>query len=95
MSRPPTDVRDRLFIGGRWIPSSGSETIDVIDSTTEQIIGSVPEGTREDIDAAVAAASPGLSGVVGHAGGQTHGPPVRRQRGVDGTYGVTGRPHHP
>ncbi len=56
MSRPRTDVRDRLFIGGRWIPSSGSETIDVIDSTTEQVIGTVPEGTREDIDAAVAAA---------------------------------------
>ncbi len=56
MSHPSTDVRDRLFIGGRWIPSSGSETIDVIDSTTEQVIGTVPEGTREDIDAAVAAA---------------------------------------
>jgi acyl-CoA reductase-like NAD-dependent aldehyde dehydrogenase len=62
MSRPPIDVRDRLFIGGRWIPSSGSATIDVIDSTTEQVIGTVPEGSIEDIDAAVAAARQAFPG---------------------------------
>jgi aldehyde dehydrogenase (NAD+) len=50
-------VRDRLYIGGAWVPSTGSEWIDVIDSTTEEIIGSVPEGTVEDVDLAVAAAA--------------------------------------
>lgn len=50
------DVRDKLYIGGRWTPSSGNASIDVIDSTTEDVIGTVPEGTIEDIDGAVEAA---------------------------------------
>ena len=57
-----TDVRDTLFIGGRWVPSTGSGTIDVIDSTTEAVIGTVPEGTVEDIDRAVAAAAAAFPG---------------------------------
>ena len=51
-----TDVRDRLYIDGRWVASSGTGSIDVIDSTNEEVIGTVPEGTVEDIDTAVAAA---------------------------------------
>ncbi len=51
-----TEVRDRLYIDGRWVPSAGDRSIDVIDSTSEEVIGTVPEGTTEDIDAAVAAA---------------------------------------
>src|SRR4051794_29014612 len=49
-------VRDKLFIGGEWVDPSGSGSIDVTDSTTEQVMGSVPEGTPEDVDRAVAAA---------------------------------------
>ena len=48
--------RDRLFIGGEWVESSGDGRIEVIDSTTEQVIGTVPEGTPADVDRAVAAA---------------------------------------
>ena len=62
-----SDVRHSLFIGGRWVPSTGSGTIDVIDSTTEEVIGTIPEGTAEDVDQAVAAAA-GLPGLVDHAG---------------------------
>jgi acyl-CoA reductase-like NAD-dependent aldehyde dehydrogenase len=51
-----TVVRDRLYIGGEWVPSSGSGTIEVIDSTTEQVIGTVPDGSTDDVDRAVAAA---------------------------------------
>ena len=51
-----TVVRDKLYIGGAWVPSTGTASIDVIDSTTEDVIGTVPEGTTEDIDRAVAAA---------------------------------------
>ncbi len=51
-----TEIRDRLYIDGAWVPSTGTTTIDVIDSTTEAVIGTVPEGTTADIDAAVAAA---------------------------------------
>jgi aldehyde dehydrogenase (NAD+) len=50
-------VRDTLYIGGAWVPSTGSESIEVIDSTSEAVIGTVPEGTIEDIDRAVAAAA--------------------------------------
>jgi acyl-CoA reductase-like NAD-dependent aldehyde dehydrogenase len=57
-----TDVRDRLYIGGDWVSSTGSNSIAVIDSTTEEVIGSVPEGTVEDIDRAVAAAREAFPG---------------------------------
>jgi acyl-CoA reductase-like NAD-dependent aldehyde dehydrogenase len=57
-----TDVRDKLYIGGGWVPSSGSNSIAVVDSTTEEVIGSVPEGTVEDIDRAVAAAREAFPG---------------------------------
>jgi betaine-aldehyde dehydrogenase len=49
-------VRDRLYIDGKWVVSSGTAMIDVINSTTEEVMGRVPEGTPEDIDRAVAAA---------------------------------------
>ncbi len=49
-------VRDRLYIGGEWVPSTGTGTIDVIDSTTEEVMGSIPEGSTKDVDLAVAAA---------------------------------------
>jgi acyl-CoA reductase-like NAD-dependent aldehyde dehydrogenase len=48
--------RDRIYVGGSWVPSAGSGTLDVIDSTSEEVMGSVPEGTPEDVDRAVAAA---------------------------------------
>src|SRR4249919_3734027 len=58
----PTEeiVRDRLYIGGEWVEPTGSGTIDVIDSTTEQVIGRIPEGTPEDIDRAVEVARAGF-----------------------------------
>ncbi|HEV3265584.1 MAG TPA: aldehyde dehydrogenase family protein [Acidimicrobiales bacterium] len=49
-------VRDRLFIGGEWVPSAGTGTLDVIDSTTEEVMGTIPEGSPKDVDLAVAAA---------------------------------------
>ncbi len=45
-----------LFIGGTWVAPSSTETIEVRSPTTEQLIGSVPQGAERDIDAAVAAA---------------------------------------
>ncbi len=39
---------------------SGPETIEVVDSTTEQVIGRIPEGTSEDVDRAVEAARRGF-----------------------------------
>ena len=48
--------RDKLYIDGAWVPSTGTKTIDVINSTTEEVMGRIPEGTTEDVDKAVAAA---------------------------------------
>ena len=50
------DVRESLYIGGAWVAPSGTGSIEVIDSTTEEVIGTVPEGTPADVDRAVAAA---------------------------------------
>ncbi|SOX53868.1 aldehyde dehydrogenase family protein [Mycobacterium ahvazicum] len=49
-------ARKTLFIDGRWVTPAGSDLIDVIDPSTEQVIGTVPAGTEADVDAAVAAA---------------------------------------
>jgi aldehyde dehydrogenase (NAD+)/betaine-aldehyde dehydrogenase len=49
-------VRDKIYIGGEWVSSAGTGVLEVINSTTEQVMGSVPEGTVQDVDAAVVAA---------------------------------------
>lgn len=49
-------THDKLFINGQWVNSTGTGTIDVINSTTEEVMGHIPEGTADDVNAAVAAA---------------------------------------
>jgi acyl-CoA reductase-like NAD-dependent aldehyde dehydrogenase len=49
-------VRDKLYIDGAWAPSSGSGTIDVVNATTEEVMGRVPEATTDEVDRAVKAA---------------------------------------
>jgi aldehyde dehydrogenase (NAD+) len=49
-------VRDRLFIGGEWVEPAGDGVIEVINPTTEEVVGRIPEGTAEDADRAVTAA---------------------------------------
>lgn len=48
--------RNKLYIGGQWVEPDGKGTLDVIDSTTENVIGRIPEGSAEDAKRAVAAA---------------------------------------
>ena len=49
-------VRDTLYIGGAWVDPAGPDTIDVVNATTEEVMGRIPAGTPEDVDRAVAAA---------------------------------------
>ncbi len=56
MSTTTSIDSDELFIGGEWVEPRGSDRISVIAASTEEQVGSVPEGTNADIDAAVAAA---------------------------------------
>jgi aldehyde dehydrogenase (NAD+) len=44
------------FIGGTWVESGGAERIDVINPSSEEILDSIPGGTANDVDQAVAAA---------------------------------------
>jgi aldehyde dehydrogenase (NAD+) len=53
-------VRDTFYIGGEWVPAGDRETIDVIDSTTEEVVGTAPLGTEADVDRAVQAARAGF-----------------------------------
>ncbi|MFC4402932.1 aldehyde dehydrogenase family protein [Gracilibacillus xinjiangensis] len=46
----------RHYINGEWVESTGSETIDVINPATEEKIGEISSGTKEDLDKAVKAA---------------------------------------
>ena len=47
---------DDLYVGGSWVASSGSARTEVVDPATEEVWGSVPDATAEDVDAAVDAA---------------------------------------
>jgi aldehyde dehydrogenase (NAD+) len=47
---------DKLYIDGAWVESSGSGSIDVINASTEQVMGQVPDGTADDVDRATQAA---------------------------------------
>jgi aldehyde dehydrogenase (NAD+) len=47
---------DKIFIDGAWVPSSGTGSIDVFDSTNGEVIGRIPQGTAADVDAAAKAA---------------------------------------
>jgi betaine-aldehyde dehydrogenase len=59
--------RTTLFIDGQWVSPAGSGAIDVIDPATERVIGSVPNGTEADVDAAVAAARRAFDPLIGVA----------------------------
>jgi acyl-CoA reductase-like NAD-dependent aldehyde dehydrogenase len=47
---------DQLYIDGQWVDPHGSGTIEVINASTEEVMGSIPEGDAIDVDRAVAAA---------------------------------------
>jgi acyl-CoA reductase-like NAD-dependent aldehyde dehydrogenase len=48
--------RDKLYIDGAWVAPSGNESIDVINATTEEVMGTIPQSTPDDVDKAVNAA---------------------------------------
>ena len=47
---------DTFYIGGEWVAPHSDRTFALINPSTEETIGTVPEATNTDIDAAVAAA---------------------------------------
>ncbi|MGA5422292.1 aldehyde dehydrogenase family protein [Streptomyces lavendulocolor] len=53
-------AHDGMYIDGAWRPAAGTGTIAVVNPADEQVIGHVPAGTAEDVDAAVRAARAAL-----------------------------------
>ncbi|MGA5138070.1 aldehyde dehydrogenase family protein [Streptomyces azureus] len=51
---------DGMYIGGAWRPAAGQDVIEVVNPVDEQVIGTVPAGTAEDVDTAVRASRAAL-----------------------------------
>jgi acyl-CoA reductase-like NAD-dependent aldehyde dehydrogenase len=49
-------ARDRIFIGGEWVEPHGTDTFEVVNSTSEEVMGTIPACTADDADLAVRAA---------------------------------------
>ena len=52
----------RFYIGGEWVEPVGTGRLEVLDSATETVFATVPEGAPADIDRAVAAARAAFPG---------------------------------
>ncbi|NBC23870.1 MAG: aldehyde dehydrogenase family protein [Gammaproteobacteria bacterium] len=48
--------QQKFYIDGQWVDPVGKETLDVINPATEEPIGTIAMGAKEDVDKAVAAA---------------------------------------
>ncbi|MBB2946346.1 aldehyde dehydrogenase (NAD+) [Actinoplanes lutulentus] len=49
--------RDKIFINGTWVASTGADRLTVINPVTEEPVASIPAGSAEDVDAAARAAA--------------------------------------
>ncbi len=49
-------AKEQVFIGGEWVEPEASGTLEVVNSTSEETMGSIPACTAADADRAVAAA---------------------------------------
>jgi aldehyde dehydrogenase (NAD+) len=49
--------RKQIFIGGKWVDSSGTAALTVVNPVTEEVYATVPRGTAEDVDRAARAAA--------------------------------------
>ena len=58
-SEPDSQAEPQVIqnhINGQWVPSYGTETVEIINPATGAVLGLCPLGTAADVDAAVAAA---------------------------------------
>ena len=53
---------EQIYVGGKWVASDGDDSINVVNPSNEEVIGSVPAGTAVDVDSAVAAARDAFDG---------------------------------
>jgi acyl-CoA reductase-like NAD-dependent aldehyde dehydrogenase len=57
-----TTSAQQIFVGGDWQPSSSGETFDATSPATGELIGTVPQGDRDDARRAIAAAREAADG---------------------------------
>jgi lactaldehyde dehydrogenase/glycolaldehyde dehydrogenase len=50
------DRKYQNFINGQWVPSSGTASLKVLNPASEEVLATVPDSTKTDVDQAVAAA---------------------------------------
>jgi aldehyde dehydrogenase (NAD+) len=55
-------AHDKIYIGGEWVAPSGKGAFDVIDASTEEVMGRIPAGDAADVDRAVKAARAAFDG---------------------------------
>jgi aldehyde dehydrogenase (NAD+) len=55
-------VKNAFFVDGGWVPVEDRDALAVVNPATEEQIASVPAGTADDVDAAVAAAGRAFEG---------------------------------
>ncbi|WP_182379247.1 aldehyde dehydrogenase family protein [Nocardioides sp. WS12] len=48
--------RNEIYVNGAWVRPHGTDRLEVINSATEEVIGTIPDCNPVDVDAAVAAA---------------------------------------
>lgn len=53
-------TRSSIYVDGAWVASTGDATLTVTNPFTEQVLGTVPAGTAEDVDRAATAAARAL-----------------------------------
>ncbi|MGH7610743.1 MAG: gamma-aminobutyraldehyde dehydrogenase [Candidatus Dormibacteria bacterium] len=56
-----TVQRSKVFIGGEWVESQGTDVQEILNPATGGVIGHAPRGSGEDVERAVAAASRAFS----------------------------------
>ncbi|UZX03000.1 aldehyde dehydrogenase [Arthrobacter sp. CDRTa11] len=54
-------AHESIFIGGDWVAPATRDRIEVVSPWSEDVIATVPSGSREDVDRAVAAAQQALT----------------------------------
>ena len=74
---------ETLFLDGQWTAPTGHEVFEIASASTEEVIGIVPRGTPEDVDAAVAAARRAFD----DPGGWAHWEPNRRADAIEDLAG--------
>jgi aldehyde dehydrogenase (NAD+) len=55
-------VYDKIYVDGAWVSPHGQGQLDVVDSTTEEVMASVPASDATDVDRAVQAARAAFDG---------------------------------